>query len=81
MPESIDASLIRVAMAGVRLPINPTPAEFRAFLAESIRNTLSHGWLLAMMGDTRRILEGVQSYLPSMPDAELVKLMALVPPS
>ncbi len=79
MSDSIDADLVRKVMGSVRLPISPTPAEFRDFLSEAVRNMLSHSWLV--FGDNRRILEAVQAYLPKMTDQQLIDLMTCVPPS
>ncbi len=77
MSDHIDADLVRKVMGAVRLPINPTPAQFRDFLAENVRATLSHSWLV--FGDNRRILEGMLAYLPQMTDQQLLALMACVP--
>lgn len=62
-------------MQGASTPT--TPEEFRRFALALIDNALGYG--LFVRGESRRLLSALRTYLPTAPEAELLKLIAAMP--
>lgn len=54
-----------------------TVEEFRRHAIELIDDALGHSWFVR--GDNRKFLQGLRSYVPTMPEAEVRKLLDSMP--